>query len=121
MGILSFEEPKKVRDTKEHNEMYMSDCNVAGTYVPNMSEEDRLKWKAKHIKGSDERIEIKKGFGGTQVVIVVYKNIVKGNWQERIEGHDNVRISVNSKIHMTFEEYEEFKQAIDEAKALLSK
>lgn len=71
--LLCFDKPKKIRNTKEHNEMYSSDSGVAGTYVPNMSEEDKNKWKAKHIKGEDERIEIRKTINGVQLLIVVYK------------------------------------------------
>ena len=47
--LLCFDKPKKVRSTEEHNKTYMSDSGIAGTYVPNMSEEDKNKWKAKHI------------------------------------------------------------------------
>lgn len=118
MSVLSFDNPKKTRSTEEHNKLHSSDCEVSGTYVPNMSEEDNLKWKAKHIKGKDERIEIRKSLGA-QVVIVVYKNVREGDWQNGIEGHDNVRISANSKMHMTFEEYKEFTEAIKEAMEIL--
>ena len=58
--ILSFETPKKLRSAEKHNEMYQSNAGVNGTYVPNMSKEDMNLWKAKHIKGSDERVEIRK-------------------------------------------------------------
>jgi hypothetical protein len=79
--LLSFEQPKKIRPTKEHNEMYSSDSGVAGTYVPNMSDEDRKRWKGKHIKGEDERIEIRKSLSGVQLLIVVYKNIRFTEWK----------------------------------------
>jgi hypothetical protein len=36
MSILSFEKPKKLRSTEEHNEMYVADCDVPGVYVPNI-------------------------------------------------------------------------------------
>jgi putative sporulation protein YyaC len=105
-SVLSFEEPKKLRETTEHNNMYVSDSGVAGTYVPNMSEEDRLKWKAKHIKGENERVEIRKGFKGTQVVIIVYKD-------------EHIQMSANNKIHMDFTEFNKLKIAINEAKHLM--
>lgn len=119
MNILSFEKPKKIRTTEKHNETYSSDCGVPGTFVPNMSNDDNIKWKAKYIKSNDERVEIRKSFDGTQVVIVVYKNIIKNDWKNRIEGHGNIRISANNKIHMTFDEYNKFKEAIEEAKQIL--
>lgn len=117
--ILNFEQPKKSRSTEDHNKLYISDCEVDGTFVPNMSKEDNSRWKAKHIKGKDERVEIRKCFGGTQAVIVVYKNELKGNWREGVEGHKNIRISANSKIHMDLQEYKEFLQAIEEAFEIL--
>ena len=84
-----------------------------------MSDEDNNKWKAKYIKFNDERIEIRKSFDGTQVVIVVYKNIIEGDWKNNIKGHKNIKISANSKVHMTFDEYNEFIGAIEEAKQIL--
>jgi hypothetical protein len=68
-----FRHTKKIRSTAEHNSKYGSDSGIPGTYVPNMSEEDKNKWKAKHIKGDDERIEIRKSFNGVQILIVVFK------------------------------------------------
>jgi hypothetical protein len=115
MSVLSFEKPEKLRPTEEHNNMHVSDSGIAGTYVPNMSNEDMKKWKAKHIKGEDERIEIRKSFGGAQALIIVYKKSKKGDWRNRVEGHEHVRISANNKIHMTFDEFNEFLEAMDEA------
>jgi hypothetical protein len=119
MSILNFDKPKKIRSTDEHNKIYSSDCAALGTYVPNMSDEDNNKWKAKHIESNDERVEIRKSFDGTQVVIVVYKNIIESDWKNNIEGHKNIRISANSKIHMTLSEYNEFIKAIEEAKQII--
>jgi hypothetical protein len=74
MSILSFEQPKKLRPQEEHNKMYSSEAKAANSYVPNMSIEDENKWKAKHIKGENERIEIRKTLHGVNLVIVVRKN-----------------------------------------------
>jgi hypothetical protein len=62
--VLSFDKPKKLRSADEHSKMHTSDAYVDGTYVPNMSEKDKLKWKAKHIGGDDPRIEIRKTVSG---------------------------------------------------------
>lgn len=109
MAILTFDKPKKVRSTEEHNNTYVSDTNVAGTYVPNMTDADNEKWKAKHIKGSDERVEIRKCFRNyqnySQVLIKVYK--------------DGVKMSMNGTTGMTNAEYEELLLAIQEAKTIL--
>jgi hypothetical protein len=121
--MIDFDKPKKVRTTEEHNNMFSSDSGVAGTYVPNMSIEDQKKWKGKHIKGDDERIEIRKTIGGTQLLIVVYKNTRFTDWKvnqdEWYKNHNNVRMSMNGKLDMTFKEYDEFIEVINEAKEIL--
>lgn len=123
MSLIDFNKPKKIRSTEEHNKMYTSDSGVAGTYVPNMSKADREKWKGIHIKGTDERIEIRKTFHGVQVLIIVYKNVRFTDWSvnrnEWCNRHNNVRISMNGKLDMTFEEYDELTKVIAEAKELL--
>jgi len=67
MALLSWEKPKKVRSTKDHNAMHSADCSVPGTYAPNMSQDDKLKWKAKKIGGKDPRIEVRKTTEGVLV------------------------------------------------------
>jgi len=117
VAILCFEKPKKLRPHKEHAEMYSSDTNIAGTYAPNMSDEDMKLYKAKHIKGVDERIEIRKSQNGTQILAIIYKSTQNEGWDKF---HENVQISANGKIHMTFEEYGVFDEAIKEAVSLLA-
>lgn len=123
MGMLSFEKPKKLRKTKKHNKMYQSDSGIAGTYVPNMSKEDMNLWKAKHIKGNDERVEIRKTLNGVQVLVIIYKNIRHTEWtadrEEWSKNHKNVQISMNGKLQMSFYEYNEMTQAIKEAQGIL--
>jgi hypothetical protein len=123
MNIIDFEKPKKVRSTEDHNQMHSSDSGVAGTFVPNMSADDMKRWKGKHIKGDDERIEIRKTIGGVQLLIVVYKAVRFTHWKvdqkEWYNNHNNVRISMNGKLDMTFTEYDEFTKVIEEVKNLL--
>lgn len=142
--ILSFDKPKKIRSTEEHNKMYSSDCGVAGTYVPNMSEDDRLKWKAKHIKGNDERIEIRKELGGANLLVVVYKDSYippcpkypdvrynhpdydklyseyKEKERDYRNSHNEIKISTNGKMDISWKGWEELQQAILEAKMLMN-
>lgn len=122
MGKINFNKPAKVRSTAEHNKRYMSDSGVDGTYVPNMSREAMYEWKGKHIKGKDERIEIRKTFYGTQMLIVVYKNRLdkEGYGGAMITQHENIQISMNSKLHLTWEDYKEFKEVIQEAELILN-
>lgn len=68
-SLLSFEKPKKIRSTKDHNREFMSEARASGTYVPNMSEKDKTKWKAKKIGGDDRRIEIRKSIRGFDPMI----------------------------------------------------
>jgi hypothetical protein len=142
VGLLSFEIPKKVRSTEEHNRINSSDSGIDGTYVPNMSEEDRRKWKARHVKGENERVEIRKGIGGVQLVIIVYKEKFKNGQIEPIKPeydgenetyqeyfkkideyhewykgyHDDIKISMNVSLSISNAEFDELNQAILEAK-----
>jgi hypothetical protein len=126
MSLIDFDKPKKIRSTEEHNKMHSSDSGVPGTYVPNMSEEDTKKWRGNHIKGQriDQRIEIRKTIGGTQLLIVVYKEKRFTDWRvsqtEWNKNHNNVRLSMNGKLDMTFDEYDEFVKVIEEAKTILN-
>lgn len=123
MSLIDFNKPKKIRSTEEHNQMYSSDSGIAGTYVPNMSKADREKWKGNHIKGTEERIEIRKTFHGVQLLIVVYKKISFTDWHVNRDAwrtnHNNVRISMNGKLDLTFDEYDELTEVVAEAKELL--
>jgi len=123
-NLLSFEKPKKVNTTEKHNGSYQSDSGIAGTYVQNMSEEDKNRWKAKHIKGEDERIEIRKTIDGVQLLVVVYRkeNPVKYNhmdiqaWRKR---HQNVQMSMNGKLDMTWDNFWDLQEAVKEAFEIL--
>ena len=141
--MLDFEKPKKIRSTEEHNKKYSSDSGVAGTFVPNMSKEDELKWKAKHIQGDNERVEIRKTLGGSNVLIIVYKNAynppypnypecgfnhpsyknlyAKYQEEEREwrKSHNNVQISTNGKMDLTWDDWYDLYEAVKEAFVLL--
>ena len=109
MPILDFNKPKKVMSTEEWKSI-SADGAPPGVYVSNMSTTDMEKWKAKHIKGNDPRIEIRKTMS-SQVLIVV-----------RISTGDNVsdvKMSCNGPIYMSFEQAQELQQAIQEAKEIL--
>lgn len=131
--LLSFDKPAKVKIEGSF------DGGPPGAYIPQMSQEDSEKWKAKHFnKGKvGERIEIRKTFDGGQAFIIVAKD----GWdlaakREYItpptkevygrsypDGHStkglNVRISTNGPMLMTFATWDEFGRAIDEAKTLM--
>jgi hypothetical protein len=77
-ALLSFDKPKKVRSTEDHNKTFASEAPAAGTYVPNMSSKDMRKWKAKKINGEDRRIEIRKSIDGFDPHIE--KERIKRGW-----------------------------------------
>ena len=131
--ILDFEKPAKVKID------VIFDGGPPGGYVPQMSNVDAEKWKAKHFnKGKEgERIEIRKTFEGAQVFIIVAKDgwdlaaknehivqpvqVLNGYSYNRgtcTKGY-NVRISTNGAMLMSFAVWGEFVQAIEEAKALM--
>lgn len=116
--LINFEPPKKIMSEEERREKYSSDSGVPGTFVPNMSISDMKNWKGKHIKGKDERIEIRKSIWGTQIVIIVYKNEL---YDENVELYrKQIQISANGKMYLSLEEYNELQQVIDEAKTILN-
>ena len=139
--LLNFEKPKKARDTETHNKMHSADCDVAGVYVPNMSEEDNERWKCKHIKGSNERIEIRRWIGGVNLVIFVYKdkfvhpmgdrpeyiycgkeghkkrNEEISEWNKLNKGnHEDFKMSMNGSMQLDFKDWEEITQMVQEAR-----
>jgi hypothetical protein len=144
--LLNFKIPEKIRKITDHNEMYESDSGVDGSYVPNMSDEDKCKWKAKHIKGDDECIEIRKTFGGVQLLVIVYKKpyqpekpqfpeydgggksfyweaanvFYRADCKRYGKRHQNVRISMNGKLDMTWCDWQELHDVIDEALDIIS-
>ena len=126
MKILNFDKPKKVHSTEKHNIMFMSDSGIDGTYVPNMSEEDKNKWKAKHITGDDERIEIRKTIDSVQLLVVVYKKAKKVDWNkgncnrdEYYKRHQNIHMSMNGKLDMTWDNWWDLQGAVIEASEIL--
>lgn len=105
--LLNFNKPKKLRSTDEHNKTYQSDSGISGTYVENMDNASRQKWKAKHITGKAERVEIRKSMKWINLVIIVYKNT-------------DVKMSTNGKLEMTLQEFRNIQIAIDEALNLMN-
>jgi len=81
-------------------------------------------WKAKHIIKKDECIEIRKTIRGVSLLIVVYKksNPVEYNhenidkWYDR---HQNVVISMNGKLDLTWSEFFDINEVTKEALEIL--
>ena len=111
-----------------------------------MSEEDDLKWKAKHIKGDHERIEIRKLMGGTNLCIIVYKKAFNPRkpvfpeydgggrdwyWKQANvffnadcaaynKRHLDIRMSTNGKLNMTWVDWCNLNTAVTQAITILT-
>lgn len=113
--MIDWSKPKKVRSTAAHNQMFSSDSGVPGTFVPNMSEEDKLKWKGKHInKGKDNaRVELRKSFSFDGEYANVLLVVEKG------EHHPYIKLSTNGKVAMSFSEWGELNLVVQEASTVV--
>jgi len=129
MGLLSWEKPKKLRDSEEHAADHSADGAPPGAYVPNMSDEDRMKWKAKLVghKAGFPQVEIRRD--GCVIIVssrgYKYKHYdtrdVK-SWEKKKPSHragNVVHIACSGPLSMTMAEYGEMVQAVEEAKAKL--
>lgn len=126
--LLDFTEPKKVKIDAGF------DGGPVGGYVPQMSDDDARRWKAKkvNIGKDDARIELRRSFKHSQVFIIVAldgwnlaakhearaKN-PDGRWHHTDTRGLNVRMSMNGPILTTFDDFAEINQIIEEAKAYL--
>lgn len=118
--ILNFNKPQKVRTSADHNNMFQSDSGVAGTYVSNMSDNDKRKFKAKHIKGDHERIEIRVEMNSANILVKVFKKANNSNeWKHGQDNHNEIQFSTNGKIDISLRKWEKLNQAIEEAKQIL--
>ena len=126
MKYLDFERPKKVMSTEEWLNI-SADSAPPGVYSPNMSAEDLQKYKAKCIGGEVPRIEIRVSHSCEVLVKVKNQHIdCKGaGWGSKIaklaheHGAKNIKMSMNGAMELTYEEWEVFKAAIDEAVGLV--
>jgi hypothetical protein len=138
MGVLIWEKPKKVESSEEWARNNNADGAPPGMYVSNMSEDDRLKWKAK-IVGKTlgyPQVEIRKD--STVIVLSLHgykykhyntrqtdENIKKwapsrpndvGRWPT---GSPVVHVASAGPLQLTMEEFTDMQCAFDEAFAVL--
>jgi hypothetical protein len=135
-NLLDFTKPKKVEMGGGF------DGGPENGYVPQMDTTDANRWKAKqfNIGKENARIELRKTFTGinngqgrTQVTIFValdgwdyaakYESRTentKGEWFHTDTRGLNVRMSMNGPLLMTFDQFYEIGQIVDEAKRYLT-
>ena len=127
MNVLSWDKPKRAM-TIESWKGISADSAPPGVYTPNMSDEDKMKWKAKGFGGEDPRVEIRKSFhfcklNGKQDEIGGRKYAKYNNYGSQVcvvvrlddTYEPNVLMSANGKIPMTFAELKQLEEGISEA------
>jgi len=120
MGVLFWGKPKKIMREEQRRETYSSDSEVPGTYVPNMSDEDVKRWKAKLVghRSGHPHVEIRKD---TAVIIVSLGGYrYKFYTPEKTRGI-NIHIASAGPIQWTFDDFDNLVKAVEEAKEVLKK
>ena len=72
--ILMWDKPKKAQSTADWKNSYGFEAGPAGGYMPNMSQDDEERWKAKltGVKSGFPQVEIRKStLNGTLMLIIV--------------------------------------------------
>lgn len=139
MSLIDFNKPKKVKIDYGFEDM------PNGGYMPQMSDADARKWKGKRFnKGKDgDRIEVRKSFDECQILIFIAKDgwvysnkgeTIEPEYRSYIDAHGkenkyvsnrptkgkNVRISMNGPLKLSFLEWQELADVIEEAKNILN-
>lgn len=95
----------------------------------------KKKWVIKHVEGHNERIELRKTINGVQLLVVVRKNkpipeptcfnyyhpYERKLLREYLEAKDNISISMNGKLWLSWEDLNDLNLNINKAKEILFK
>jgi hypothetical protein len=128
MPLLDFTKPAKVEVDGGFDGAHSD-----GGYTPQMSDADARRWKAKkfNISKPNARIELRKSFerNATQIFIIValdgwdlsskneHRNEpAKQGWGYMNTAGLNVRMSMNGSLLLTFDDWSEINQIVQEAK-----
>jgi len=121
MSVLMWEKPKQII-SKEEWKGNQADSAPPGTFMPNMSREDSMRWKAKIVGATlgFPQVELRRN----GMVVILSKKGYKYNGYdfrgtpERIKKADRkqrvVHIASSGAQCFSLEEYEEFQQALKE-------
>ena len=135
-GLLMWEKPKKAMSHEEHVVAHGSSAEAAGTYVPNMSDEDAGRWRARLAgqKKGPLRVEVRRTLNGAQIVLVVSEGNIWPHREVWVDGGEdddghyelrppdryaNLKLTANGPLYATFEEWAEINAVIAEARAFL--
>lgn len=110
--VLCWEKPEKA-ESYEAWARYQAECAPPGTYVPNMSDAWKARWKARMLgqRSGDLRVEVRKSTG-------IYRG---GSVQVKLVAGDDgtVTMSMNGTAELTRQEFTELGAAVAEARAAM--
>lgn len=119
MGILSWDKPKQIMTEEQRRAEFSSDSGVPGTFMPNMRPEDVARWKAKltHHTTDHPQVEIRKD--ATVIIVSLRGGYTYKHYKPEHTENVNLHIATAGPIMWSFQELEEFKQAVEEAVEIL--
>jgi hypothetical protein len=136
VGLLFWDKPEKVMSTEKWKSI-SADGAPPGVYLPNMTDEDAERWKAKikYAKTDHPQVEIRKTVRGSQMVLIVALD----GWTYRPSGHVvgetregesnyrhhategyQVRMSVNGPLWWKWPDFLDLTIAVHEARNVLT-
>jgi hypothetical protein len=124
--ILSFAKPKKVMSSEDYASI-SADSAPPGVYTGNMSQADRLRWKAKLVgsRSGNHQIEIRTTEPGANLVVVVNGSMPnferqKHSWRQRELDPHSIKVSANGPTFYTTRLWGSFTDAVEEARKVLA-
>ena len=128
--LLMWDKPQKAQSVTDWKNSYGFEDGPAGGYVPNMSDQDAARWKAKLVGKTTPypQVEIRKTSGSTQLLMIVslgqgynyksYKAVPSSRGAYATQGV-NVHMALNGGLQLTFEEMHQMHAVVQEAKEYL--
>ncbi len=121
--LLMWDKPAKKMAVDEWKDSYGFEDGPTGGYLPNMSDQDAARWKAKLVgkTTSSPQVEIRRTLGSYQLLLIVslgggYK--YKWYTREQTQGV-NVHLSANGPIAMSFQDVQDMSTVVQEAREYL--
>ena len=122
--LLMWDKPAKKMAVDEWKDSYGFEDGPTGGYLPNMSDQDAARWKAKLVgkTTSSPQVEIRRTMGNQLLLIVnlgggyAYKHFTREGTKAR---GVNVHLSTNGPLQMSFDDQAELNQVVQEARQYL--
>jgi hypothetical protein len=126
MGVLDWNKPERAMPVEQWQAI-SADGAPPGVWTPNMSDQDRERWKAKlvGVRKGEPQVEIRKSTPGGQMVIIVgLRAYTFKHYSPDARGYantqgKNLHISHSGPAIMTFADFEQLAQAVAEARQVL--